>query len=123
MREQWVAGVPAKDQPRYNTNTTCVMWPVFRGENDWQIITIVPDPKCDGDLLELSKEVVLESLTANNRIELREGNYAVVDFDDKKKKVEYQLALILSEPFLPKDDPDPYKRREQVAQPLDPAQL
>ncbi len=101
-------------------NKRCILWSVFNGKNDWHIINIIPDPTCDPELLELSKEVVLESVAENCKFELCDGNHAVVNFDDEKKRREYQLALVTSDLFYPQDDPDPYKPCKKENQPLDP---
>ncbi len=120
LREPWIDGTEPSKQPRYLQNRSCILWSVFNGKNDWHIINVIPDPTCDPELLELSKEVVLESVAENCKIELRRGNYAVVDFDDEKRRREYQLALVTSDPYYPSDDPDPYQPWEKEKQPLDP---
>ena len=101
LQAPWIPGTEAEQQPRYKENRSCDLWPVFLGENNWEIVTITPSSGVSEKLQETAKEVVLEDLTKLSMRGIEKGTMGAVNIDDKKE--EFSPALFVSEPYL---DPD-----------------
>jgi hypothetical protein len=40
LQHQWLPGESAEEQPRYSRNSRCILFQIFDGLNDWQIICL-----------------------------------------------------------------------------------
>jgi hypothetical protein len=59
LKRNWMPGTPPNQQPRYEQNKNCELWPVFEGHNDWEVVKIRPGEITGDDKIEVVYAMVL----------------------------------------------------------------
>ena len=47
LEKPWILLVEVATQPRYTENKECILWPSYKGANDWKCCTLVPKTEAD----------------------------------------------------------------------------
>jgi hypothetical protein len=61
LMQAWEPNVEASHQARYSSSTTCDLWEIFEGLNDWNIVQLVPREDNDEDEMEIIHRIVLDA--------------------------------------------------------------
>ncbi len=47
LNVSWIPGVEMREQACYIKNKECLLWPSYKGANDWEIFELVPRTEDD----------------------------------------------------------------------------
>jgi hypothetical protein len=61
LMQEWEPNVEASKQSRYASSTTCDLWEIFEGLNDWNIVQLMPRDDNDEDEIEIIHRIVLDA--------------------------------------------------------------
>jgi hypothetical protein len=61
LMQEWDPNVEASDQNRYSSSTTCILWDIFEGLNDWNIVQLVPGKDNDDEEILTIHKIVLDA--------------------------------------------------------------
>jgi hypothetical protein len=95
LKKGWVPGTPSHEQPRYEQNNECDLWPVFKGHNDWEIVPIRPGEHTGDEEMEDVYATVLESIADVMASEIEQGKIGAVSTVDDK----YHLLQWMGLPY------------------------
>jgi hypothetical protein len=59
--QPWEPNVEASKQSHYSSSTTCDLWGIFEGRNDWNIVQLVPPHDNDEKEIEIFHRIVLDA--------------------------------------------------------------
>ena len=105
IRLPWRAGIPAKDQPRFQQVLDCHLMPVLEDANKWYIIEIQDSKEGDPeDTAELYHDV-LHHMTSVVAMEIEIGSFGTVcTVDNESAKDGYYLIQFTSLPFTAQEE-------------------
>jgi hypothetical protein len=78
LKKKWEPGTPPNQQPRYEQNKNCELWPVFEGHNDWEVVAIRAGENTGDDQMEDVYATVLESIADVMASEIEQGKIGAV---------------------------------------------
>ena len=61
LTQEWEPNIEASKQSRYSSSTTCDLWDIFEGLNDWSIVQLVAREDNDEDEIEIIHRIVLDA--------------------------------------------------------------
>ena len=83
-------------QPRHAQNQACEKWPIFEGENDWEIAKITFQKDNPNDIKKDVHTLVLHDMTTVISMDVTVGNFGVMDVEAPHR--EFDLAEFTSLP-------------------------
>jgi hypothetical protein len=103
LAKRWQPGVQANQQPRYVSSTTCHLWPIFEGLNDWIIITLEPTASTSREEIEETWAVALEGIATRMAEKVEVGMFGTFQTDDPDADG-YYLVEWTSVPYTVQDN-------------------
>ena len=91
LKLPWEEGKCAQKQQRYAQNTDCALWPAFRGENDWIIVTTTHDSTTPIEDMENMAETILLDQADLTLDEVTPGTFGAVSITGKKTRTSLKL--------------------------------
>jgi hypothetical protein len=82
LKQPWIPGVDANNQPRYASSVDCSLSPIFEGLNDWKLAILQPTTANSDEDLEHAQTVVLDRIAEDARKEIRIGSYGAFATED-----------------------------------------
>jgi hypothetical protein len=61
FNQDWDPNVEAAEQKRYASSTTCILWEIFEGLNDWNIVQLLPGNDNDEEEIQTIHQIVLDA--------------------------------------------------------------
>ena len=61
LMKEWDPNVEASEQNRYSSSTTCILWDIFEGLNDWNIVQLLPGKDNDDEEIQTIHKIVLDA--------------------------------------------------------------
>jgi hypothetical protein len=59
--QDWDPNVEAEEQNRYVSSTKCLLWGIFEGLNDWNIVQLLPEKDNDDKEIQTIHRIVLDA--------------------------------------------------------------
>ena len=97
----WPWVLPCVDviaQPRYSQNKECMLWPSYKGGNNWKICRLVPKTEADKRGVRGWRHSILGAMEARMSLMIREGKVGAIGTADKAT-MGYNVVKWLSEPY------------------------
>jgi hypothetical protein len=96
LMQEWDPNVEAKEQDRYSSCTTCILWEIFEGLNDWNIVQLLPGKDNDDEEIQTIHKMVLDAKVESLRVE--EGKIGAFQTEDPDSDG-YYLVKWTSTPY------------------------
>lgn len=98
LRRPWILRVDNSAQQRYSRNEECILWPSYKGANDWKVCQLVPATDDDEKGARDSIRCILNAWEARMSLMVCEGEDGAVGTMDEAA-MGYYLVKWLSEPY------------------------
>jgi hypothetical protein len=82
LERMWLPGVTPEEQPRYSRNSRCILFQIFDGLNDWQIISLSPNVNSNNDEVDEAQAYALKGIETITSEQVEMGNYGAFTTDD-----------------------------------------
>ena len=96
FNQDWEPNVDATEQKRYASSTTCILWDIFEGLNDWNIVQLVPGFDNDEEEIQTIHRIVLDARIESLNVE--EQNVGAFQTEDPDSDG-YYLVKWTSQPY------------------------
>jgi hypothetical protein len=61
FNQEWDPNVEALEQKGYASSTACILWEIFEGLNDWNIVQLLPGNNNDEEEIQTIHQIVLDA--------------------------------------------------------------
>jgi hypothetical protein len=103
LQRQWLPGESAEEQPRYSRNSRCILFQIFDGLNDWQIIDLSPIANSNDNELDEAQVYALKGIETINSEQVEMGNHGAFSTDDPSADG-YYIVQWTGDPYTLQDD-------------------